>query len=74
DLLSTLSEYIFCCSATSAICEKLHIHKNTLYSRLSKISALINHDFSDSDVLFHANLGLKVHTLILTGILNITVK
>lgn len=74
DLLSTLSEYISCCSSTSAICEKLHIHKNTLYSRLSKISALINHNFSDSDVLFHANLGLKVHTLILTGILNITVK
>ena len=74
DFLPTLSEYISCCSSTSAICEKLHIHKNTLYSRLTKISSLIKCDLSDSDVLFHANLGLKVHTLILTGILKISVK
>ena len=74
DLLPTLSEYIACCSSTSLICEKLHIHKNTLYSRLNKISSLIHCDFSNSDVLFNVNLGLKVHTLINTGMLNISAE
>lgn len=71
ELLETLETYIRCCSATSAICESLFIHKNTLYSRMSKISQLIKHDLSDSDTLFNINLALKVKMLIDSGILKI---
>ena len=71
ELLITLETYIRCSSSTSAICESLFIHKNTLYSRLSKISQLINQDLSDSDTLFNANLALKVKMLIDSGILKV---
>ncbi|MBQ3640588.1 helix-turn-helix domain-containing protein [bacterium] len=69
DLLNTLSTYIKCCSSTSAICAELFIHKNTLYSRLNKISQILGKDLSDSDVIFHVTLALKVRMMLNAGLL-----
>ena len=69
DLLETLKVYVECCGSPSAVCKALAIHKNTLYSRLKKISAIIDSKLSDSDVLFNVTLGLKTDVLITTGIL-----
>ncbi|MGN0713326.1 MAG: PucR family transcriptional regulator [Anaerovoracaceae bacterium] len=69
DLLQTLSTYIKCCSSTSAICAELFIHKNTLYSRLNKISQILGKDLSDSDVIFHITLALKVRMMLKAGLL-----
>lgn len=69
ELLSTLTSYISNCSSPSAICSALYIHKNTLYSRLNKISQLIGKDLSDSETIFNISLGLKLQTLIQAGIL-----
>ena len=69
DLLQTLSAYIKYCSSTSAICAELFIHKNTLYSRLNKISHILKKDLSDSDVIFHITLALKVRMMLNAGLL-----
>lgn len=69
DLLQTLSTYIKHCSSTSAICAELFIHKNTLYSRLNKISHILKKDLSDSDVIFHITLALKVRMMLNAGLL-----
>jgi len=69
DLLQTLDTYIKCCSSTSAICAELFIHKNTLYSRLNKISQILGKDLSDSDVIFHITFALKVRMMLKVGLL-----
>lgn len=70
ELLSTLTSYISNCFSPSAICSELYIHKNTLYSRLSKITHIIGKNLSDSETIFNISLGLKIHILIQTGILS----
>lgn len=69
ELLTTLTAYISCCSSPSAICSALFIHKNTLYSRLNKISQVLGKSLSDSEAIFNISLGLKIQTLIQAGIL-----
>ena len=71
ELFPTLTTYLKCGSSPSGACSSLFIHKNTLYSRLNKISQLLGKDLSDSEVHFNIVLGIKVHTLIKTGILQI---
>lgn len=69
DLLATLTSYISNCSSPTAICSELYIHKNTLYSRLNKISQILNKELSNSETIFNISLGLKMQTLIQAGIL-----
>lgn len=69
ELFPTLTAYITCCSSPSAICSALYIHKNTLYSRLNKITQVLGKSLSDSEVIFNISMGLKIQTLIQTGIL-----
>lgn len=69
ELYPTLTTYIACCSSPSAACRALYIHKNTLYSRLSKISQLLGLNLSDSESIFNLSLGIRIHTLMEAGIL-----
>lgn len=69
ELFSTLTAYLRSNSSPSATCTTLYIHKNTLYSRLNKISQLLGKDISDSEVSFTLMLGIKIHTLVETGVL-----
>lgn len=69
ELFSTLTTYIACASSPSNACAALFIHKNTLYSRLAKIAQVIGKNLSDSESMFHISLGIKIHTLIQTGML-----
>lgn len=69
ELLETLKVYVESGGSPTVICKNLAIHKNTLYSRLNKISSLIGKELSDNDVLFNITLGLKTEILIETGIL-----
>lgn len=69
DLLPTLTAYTTYCASPSAICNALFIHKNTLYARLNKISQILGKNLSDSETVFNLSLGLKIQTLIQTGIL-----
>lgn len=69
ELFTTLEGYItYRCSPT-AICKALYIHKNTLYSRLNKISQLLDKNLSDSETIFNVSLALKVENLIKAGML-----
>ena len=69
ELFPTLTTYMFCCSSPSAACSELYIHKNTLYSRLNKISALLKKNLSDSETVFNLLFGIKIHALIQAGVL-----
>lgn len=69
ELLQTITAYIKCCFSTSDICSTLFIHKNTLYSRLNKISQILNKNLSDSDVLFHISFALKVREMLKAGLM-----
>lgn len=69
ELFPTLTTYLGCCSSPSATCAALYIHKNTLYSRLNKIAQLLGKSLSDSETNFNISLGVKIHTLVKTGVL-----
>ena len=71
ELFPTLSTYLECGSSPSGACSSLFIHKNTLYSRLNKISQLLGKNLSDSEVHFNLVLGVKVHTLVKAGIFQV---
>lgn len=72
ELLSTLTAYITYRCSPSASCQALFIHKNTLYSRLDKISQLLGKSLSDSEIIFNISFGLKIQTLLETGIIQKT--
>ena len=71
ELFPTLATYLECGSSPSGACSSLFIHKNTLYSRLNKISQLLGKNLSDSEVHFNLVLGVKVHTLVKAGIFQV---
>ncbi len=71
NLFSTLATYLECGSSPSATCSALFIHKNTLYSRLNKISQILGKTLSDSEVNFNILLAIKIYTLIQAGIFQV---
>ena len=40
--------------------DSLHIHRNTMSYRISKIKEIINMDLDDKDLIFHLNLSFKI--------------
>lgn len=69
NLFPTLTAYLKSNSSPSATCAALYIHKNTLYSRLNKISQVLGKDILDSEAGFTLMLGIKIHMLVETGVL-----
>lgn len=45
---------------TPRICNYMHIHKNTLYYRLSKIKAFLNHDIDNHFSLLELNFSIAI--------------
>ena len=50
----------------------MYIHKNTLYSRLNKISQVLGKDILDSEAGFTLMLGIKIHMLVETVFCHLT--
>lgn len=69
NLFPTLTTYLKSNSSPSVTCAELYIHKNTLYSRLNKISQILGKDILDSEVGFTLMLGIKIHMLVEAGVL-----
>lgn len=56
DLLVTLREYLSHPKEIAALCEQMHIHRNTLYSRLDKIRSIMNCDISQAEEIMKIQL------------------
>lgn len=69
NLVETISCYIDLNGSTSKICSELYIHKNTLYSRLNKISDILGKDLTDSETILNISLGLKYDLLVSSGLI-----
>lgn len=64
-LAHTLFEYLQDPGDPGAVAERLFIHKNTLYFRLSKIREIMGRDFKDAETI--ACIQMTFHTLRLQG-------
>lgn len=60
DLVTTLKEYLLYPSQPSKIAENLHIHKNTLLYRMSKIKSITNCNFEFGQDLMSFALSFKI--------------
>ena len=48
--LEILRTYLYLEGKVNAVCNKLHMHRNTVLYRLEKIRAIVSADLDDSDV------------------------
>jgi DNA-binding PucR family transcriptional regulator len=62
-LVRTLSVYMQQANHHAHTCAALHIHANTLYQRLDRVSALIGTRWKDPDYALEVQLALKMHQL-----------
>lgn len=60
NLTETLQEYLVNPKKPLEVCDKLFIHKNTLYYRLDKIRNIIGADFESVEQVTKINLSLKM--------------
>ena len=63
DLARTLEEYLASGRQHSATAERLHIHPNTLYQRLSRIGAVLGEDWREPDNALDLHVALRLHRL-----------
>lgn len=63
DLAPTLEEYLAGGRQHSATAERLHIHPNTLYQRLNRITAVIGDGWREPDPALDLLLALRLHRL-----------
>ncbi|MCW2542462.1 MAG: hypothetical protein JWM40_14, partial [Frankiales bacterium] len=63
DLSRTLEEYLASGRQHGATAERLHIHPNTLYQRLSRIGAVLGEGWREPDAALELHLALRLHRL-----------
>lgn len=63
DLAPTLEEYLAGGRQHSATAERLHIHPNTLYQRLNRITAVLGDAWREPDPALDLLLALRLHRL-----------
>ena len=63
DLARTLEEYLASGRQHGATAERLHIHPNTLYQRLSRIGAVLGEDWREPDAALDLHVALRLHRL-----------
>ena len=63
DLVATLNAYLSTGRRHTATAQHMHIHVNTLYQRLQRISELAGIDFEDADNVLEVHLALRLHQL-----------
>jgi len=64
ELVKTLTNYLKESCATETTAASLHIHRNTLRYRLSKIAAITGHDLGDADQRFQLELACRSWTVL----------
>lgn len=64
ELVTTLTEYLSTGRRHTATAERLHIHTNTLYQRLQRISELAHIDFEDADDVLEVHLAVRLSGLL----------
>jgi GAF domain-containing protein len=63
ELARTLEEYLASGRQHSATAERLHIHPNTLYQRLTRIGAVLGEDWREADNALDLHVALRLHRL-----------
>lgn len=63
DLARTLEEYLASGRQHTSTAERLHIHPNTLYQRLSRIGAVLGEDWREPDTALDLLVALRLHRL-----------
>ncbi len=63
DLARTLEEYLASGRQHTATAERLHIHPNTLYQRLTRIGAVLGEDWREPDTALDLHVALRLHRL-----------
>jgi hypothetical protein len=66
ELARTLEEYLASGRQHSATAERLHIHPNTLYQRLTRIGAILGDDWREPDAALDLHVALRLHRLAAT--------
>ena len=66
ELARTLEEYLSSGRQHAATAERLHIHANTLYQRLSRISSVLGDGWRKPDAALELHLALRLHRLMET--------
>jgi|GEM_PF-5111357 len=64
ELVKTLTNYLKESCATETTASSLHIHRNTLRYRLSKIAAITGHDLGHADHRFQLELACRAWTIL----------
>jgi hypothetical protein len=64
ELVKTLTNYLKESCATETTATSLHIHRNTLRYRLSKIAAITGHDLGHADHRFQLELACRAWTVL----------
>jgi hypothetical protein len=63
DLARTLEEYLASGRQHTATAERLHIHPNTLYQRLTRIGAVLGEGWREPDTALDLHVALRLHRL-----------
>lgn len=63
ELARTLEEYLASGRQHTATAERLHIHPNTLYQRLNRISSILGEQWREPDPALDLLLALRLHRL-----------
>jgi hypothetical protein len=63
DLAHTLEEYLASGRQHTATAERLHIHPNTLYQRLTRIGAVLGEGWREPDQALDLHVALRLHRL-----------
>lgn len=63
ELIDTLATYFDANGQASEAADELHIHVNTVYQRLQRISGVLRVDFDDPDARLQLQLAMRLHQL-----------
>jgi GAF domain-containing protein len=63
DLTATLDAYLRHARHHARTCEALHVHANTLYNRLDRLTELLGDDWRDPDRVLELQLALRMREL-----------
>ncbi|MCU1593372.1 MAG: hypothetical protein JWO12_764 [Frankiales bacterium] len=63
DLARTLEEYLASGRQHTATAERLHIHPNTLYQRLTRIGTVLGEGWREPDAALDVHVALRLHRL-----------
>ncbi|MEG1536692.1 MAG: helix-turn-helix domain-containing protein [Clostridiales bacterium] len=63
-LFKTLLFYVRCNKSLNAVAEEMHVHNNTVYSRIKRIEDLLKVDFDDTQQWINIQVACTVYELI----------